>query len=91
MGYIMLATLVGAFPFGSQLPRTEPKPVNPVIIDRLRTVLKPGQVCAIPLINVLPRKWNGDHARHRRGHQDSRLHGRHMCGRSGGVPLHRHE
>lgn len=60
MGYIMLATLVGAFPFGSQWPRPEPKPVNPVIIDRLRTALKPGQVCAIPLINVLPRRWNGD-------------------------------
>jgi len=60
MGYFMLAALAGAFPFGPQTPRTAPKLVNPVVISKPKIVLKPGQVCAIPLLNVLPRNWNGD-------------------------------
>lgn len=61
MGYLMLATLVvGAFPFGPPMPRTPPRTVNPFIIGRLKPLLKPGQVCAIPLVNVLPRRWHGD-------------------------------
>jgi hypothetical protein len=56
----MLATLVGAFPFGPLPPRTPPQTVNPVIIGRMRSLLKAGQVCAIPLVNVLPRRWTGD-------------------------------
>jgi hypothetical protein len=60
MGYFMLAALAGAFPFGQQVPRTAPKLATPVAISRPRIVLQPGQVCAIPLLNVLPRNWNGD-------------------------------
>ena len=61
MGYFMLATLVaGAFPFGPLPPRMPPRTVNPAITGRLKPLLKPGQVCAIPLVNVLPRRWNRD-------------------------------
>lgn len=53
MGYFMLITMVGALPYVPQRLAIAPEP---------KILLKPHQVCAIPLLNALKRPWNFDRA-----------------------------
>jgi hypothetical protein len=61
MGYFVLVAMLGGFPPG-QPPRPPVKIVPPrtVVKVRPKIALKPGQACAIPLLNVLPKEWRGD-------------------------------
>lgn len=65
MGYFVIATFLGAYPFVQQplvqQPHVEPRPVRPpIVLNRPKIALKPGQACAIPLRNVLRRRWGYD-------------------------------
>ena len=56
MGYLMIVALVGGYPFYMpRPPRIQPRFVPPVVRQvPPRIALRPGQKCAIPLLNVLP-------------------------------------
>jgi hypothetical protein len=61
MGYFLIAAMVGGQPFWPVPPRIQPKVTPPgVVWVKPRIALKPGQACAIPLLNVLPRRWGHD-------------------------------
>jgi len=65
MGYFVIATFLGAYPFVRQplvqQPRVEPRLAGPpIVLTRPKIALKPGQACAIPLLNVLRRTWGYD-------------------------------
>src|SRR6478752_7386822 len=62
MGYLLVVAFMGAYPFVQAPPGTFQRPpqlrLNPwasrqVNIAKPKITLKPGQACAIPLINVL--------------------------------------
>jgi hypothetical protein len=60
MGYLMIVAFVGAYPLMQRAP-VEPKIARPAIVfSRPKITLKPGQPCAIPLLNVLRRNWGSD-------------------------------
>jgi hypothetical protein len=57
MGYYMLVAYIAGSPFFQLPPGARPPLRAPQgFFDRTRKItLKPGQLCAIPLLNVLPR------------------------------------
>ena len=61
MGYYLLVAMLGGFP-PAQPPRAPLKIVPPrtVVSVRPKITLKPGQACAIPLLNVLRKEWRED-------------------------------
>jgi hypothetical protein len=63
MGYLIIVALVGGYPFQPQVarPLARPKFVPPAIVaEKAKIRLQPGQACAIPLLNVLPKGWHFD-------------------------------
>ena len=63
MGYFVLLAALGGYPWAQAAPpqgkmRNPPPPA--VVYVRPKIVLRPGQACAIPLLNVLPKDWRGD-------------------------------
>ena len=61
MGYFALVAMLGGFPWGQPpQPPLRTVPQRTVMKVRPRIALKPGQACAIPLLNVLPKDWRAD-------------------------------
>ena len=60
MGYFMIVAIMGAYPIPLQ-PPVQPRFARPAIVTtKPKTALKPGQGCAIPLLNVLRPNWGRD-------------------------------